>query len=372
MNNFLNCINKVAKEKGLTMEQYINDAQEHGYAKLNVPLGINGTSALGLKAEKKGDDLYAPGLKVMTGENYKDRDIGSRSDDAKLKEKYSVPDAPIGWWVSEKFDGQRAIWDGEKFISRGATTGQPRVYPYVPRWFIALMPPGIALDGELFMARNSFNATTSILKTKLKLENQRSKKDPTQEQLDLRWSSIKFVVFDVINLKLLYEQRKEMLKKIVEERCKVWDLISVPVYMKKPSCPLVFTEQYLIKSEKQLMTMYDKLVNEEAEGVMIRAPGIPYIPKRTKLMLKMKLVDDSECRIIGYKPGEGKYANLLGSFQCEDVKSKAQFYLGGMTDTIRTNYHQTHPVGTIITYTFNGITPDGIPRHPRYKGIRND
>jgi DNA ligase-1 len=368
----MNCINKVAKAKGMSKESFINEAQEYGYSKLNIPLGINGTSALGLKAEKKGDDYYAPGLKVMTGESFRDREIGRRSEDAKLKERYNVPDAPFGWWVSEKFDGQRAVWDGEKFISRGATTGEPRVYPYIPRWFVALMPPGIALDGELFMERNSFNATTSILKTKLKPENQRSKKDPTQEQIDLRWSSIKYVVFDIIISDLLYEERKEILKKLVIERCKVWNLISVPVYMKKPKCPLVFTEQYLIKSEQQLMDIYDKLINEGAEGVIVRAPGIPYIPKRTKMMLKMKLVDDAECRIIGYKPGEGKYTSLLGSFHCEDIKSKSQFYLGGMTDTIRTNYLQTHPIGKILTYTFNGITPDGLPRHPRYKGIRND
>ena len=40
--------------------------------------------------------------------------------------------------------------------------------------------------------------------------------------------------------------------------------------------------------KKFLYTYYDELVSNEAEGVMIRAPKIPYLPKRTKLMLKLK------------------------------------------------------------------------------------
>ena len=28
--------------------------------------------------------------------------------------------------------------------------------------------------------------------------------------------------------------------------------------------------------------------------------------------------------------------------------------------------------GTPTSYTYNGVTADGIPRHPRYKGIRYD
>ena len=364
--SLLNCINLIAKSKGLTMEQYINDAQEEGYAKLKVPLGIYGKSILGLKTIEKNSDFYVPGLEVMTGHNYNERVFKSGRDRV-IKDIYKVPDAPVGWWVSEKFDGQRAVWDGEKFISRGSGTGDPRVYPYIPRWFLALMPPNIALDGELFIARNSFNITTSILKTKLKKNN--------QEELEHRWLSIKYIVFDVINDEL-YEKRKEILKKIVEERCKVWNLISLPFYLKKGKCPLIFTEQIKVTSEQHLISIYNKLTSEEAEGVMIRAPGIPYIPRRTKLILKMKLEEDSDCVIQNmedHKPGEGKYKGMLGSFYCKD--GNKYFYVGGMNDLIRKNYKNSlseyfHPKGTVIVYQFNGLTPDGIPRHPRYKGIK--
>ncbi len=367
---------ETAKKKGLTVEQFINQSQEYGYSKLKVPLGINGTAVYppnGRVVAKNGD-LYVPGMEVMTGFNYIDRQIKAGKDYT-LKKEYNVPDAPVGWWVSEKFDGQRAVWDGQKFVSRGAS-GDPRVYPYVPRWFMACMPPGIALDGELFLQRNSFSATTSILKTGLKPETIRKKGDPTQVDLDSRWSKIKYQVFDIID-ENPYEVRKQRLEHIVAERAAAWTLISVPFYMKKPSCPLILTRQHLIRSIGELDTIYNNLVAEDAEGVMVRAPGIPYIPRRTKMMLKMKLKEDSDCVLIGYKPGEGKYQGLLGSFECQDIVSKKTFYLGGMSDKIRTDYNKQgsldyHPIGTLITYTFNGKTADGIPRHPRYKGIRND
>jgi hypothetical protein len=74
-----------------------------------------------------------------------------------------------------------------------------------------------------------------------------------------------------------------------------------------------------------------------------------------------------------HKQGEGKYKGLLGSFYCIDTNTKKGFYVGGMSDDIRKNYNNPsnehyHPEGTIITYQFNGLTDDGIPRHPRYKG----
>ncbi len=61
----------------------------------------------------------------------------------KLSQLLKIETPPIGWYVSEKFDGIRAIWDGEKFISRGNNAGNPKVYTYVPEYFKKLMPPGI-------------------------------------------------------------------------------------------------------------------------------------------------------------------------------------------------------------------------------------
>jgi hypothetical protein len=48
------------------------------------------------------------------------------------------------------------------------------------------------------------------------------------------------------------------------------------------------------------------------------------------------------------------------------------FYVSGMDDCIRKTYKTSHPIGTIITITFNEKTDDGIPRFPRYLRKRDD
>ena len=360
----INCINQIIMEKGKI--PFYTECLEYSFTKIKYPLGINGKVVYPFPdapVTKKGDDLYVKDLEVMTGENYNLYTTPKSGRDRLIKETYSVPEPPIGWWVSEKFDGQRAVWDGAKFVSRGSGSGDPRVYPYIPRWFIALMPPSIALDGELYLGRNSFSETTSILKTK-----------KHSEELEIHWTKIKFVVFDVIN-EDIYEKRKELLKEIVNERCDLWKYISLPPYLTKGKCPLILTEQTLIKSNEQLKEIYNNLILQGAEGVMIRA-NVPYIPRRSKFMLKLKMEEDSECIIKGpHKPGTGKYKGLLGSFRC-DFNGKI-FYVSSMNDNIRKEYLNPksewyHPDNTVITFAYNGLTAGGIPRHPRYKGIPND
>mgnify|MGYP006453158815 FL=1 len=89
--------------------------------------------------------------------------------------------------------------------------------------------------------------------------------------------------------------------------------------------------------------------------------------KRSNYLLKVKQLFDAECKVIGYKKGSGKYANMLGAFECELVKNKSiKFTISGMDDTIRSNYNKTHPLGTIVTFTYMGLTEKGVPRHPNY------
>ena len=371
MDSIIDCINTLVLEKGLTMETFLNQTTLNSFK--SIKTGLNGTVVypeINAHVLIQNGDTYVPSLKdkFMLGYVYPSP-ITKRMDDYALVEKWKVPPAPIGWYMSEKFDGQRALWDGSKFITRGSPSNLPRVYPYVPLWFIALMPPGIALDGEFFTNRNSFQEI-GFLKSKLKPESQRKKGDNTQIELDHKWNNIKFQVFDVI-VDQLFEERNILLKKIVNERKKVWDIIKLPPYLEKKNSPMIYTEQHLIKFQTDVDDFYNKLVSQGAEGVMVRAPGLPYIPKRTRFMLKLKPEEDTECKIIGYKPGEGKYFNLLGAFHCQLSNGKT-FYVAGMDDNIRTNYRLTHPIGTTITIKYTFLTDDGIPRHPRYKGIPND
>ena len=250
---------------------------------------------------------------------------------------------PTGWWASEKFDGYRAIWNGKSFVSRN---GKPYA---VPDWFKALMPPSIALDGEFWMGRGNFQNCGIFRK---KVPNAQEWKD----------ADVKYTVYDAPMLHLPFEERMIELRRIVEHQCKG-----------HPKCPLVFTQQTKVESSKHLDEMFKDIVEKGGEGIMIRKPKSEYEQKRSSALLKYKQFGDTECKIIGYKPGTGKYKGLLGSFECKLLNgTQKPFYVSGMDDCIRKTYKTSHPIGTIITITFNEKTDDGIPRFPRYLRKRDD
>lgn len=291
-----------------------------------------------LSESSKGDVVYDVVKNgVMLAHTYKDPHSGKLKNPVK-----GFPPAPKGWYASEKFDGYRAIWDGVDFRSR---TGKVFV---APDWFKAWLPKDVALDGELFMGRECFEKCGIF-----------RKKVPNDKEW--READVTYQIFDMPSLKAPFEDRVHAIDRIVKELCER----KMPSTMGK--CPLRVTSQKKVESEEEVFKMFDGLVAKGAEGVMLRCPGSPYDPKRSAHLLKVKPFFDAECKVIGYKPGTGKYKGKLGAFHCETVKApKAKFYISGMSDDIRGNYKQTHPVGTIVTYTYVGVGESGVPRHPNY------
>jgi DNA ligase-1 len=263
--------------------------------------------------------------------------LSKSSLDYKLMEKYNIPEYPIGWWMSEKYDGQRALWDGTNFVSRGKSS---RIYPYIPSFIKDLMPKEVVLDGEFFLGRDRFQELGFLRSTK------------GSPEIDSKWRKISYQVFDLVSDEP-FEKRMELL-----EQLKLPDFVKI-------------TKQKLVKSEEHINKFYNKVISLGGEGLMIRAPKIGYIHRRTWLMYKLKPDFDSEAKVIGYKPGEGKYSGMLGALHLQ-TPSGITFYVSGFPDSTRKDYLDTHPIGTTVVYRYTFLTDSGVPRHPRYKGIRND
>ncbi|PWN51490.1 hypothetical protein IE53DRAFT_378908 [Violaceomyces palustris] len=83
-------------------------------------------------------------------------------DDPNEKKKKKAMD-PEGWWVSEKLDGVRAFWDGERLWSRQQLEWN------APSWWKDRLPKDITLDGELWMARGTFDQTSQICRTSVRM-----------------------------------------------------------------------------------------------------------------------------------------------------------------------------------------------------------
>lgn len=324
------------------------------------------------------DKTYIDNLKVMTAQNLYDAKTGSMVKfNDKMSQQLKISEPPINWWASEKWDGIRALWDGEKMISRGSGVGKPKVYTYIPEWFKRSLPPSVPLDGEIWIGRGLFQKTS-------RLSTLKPGKSYSQEQIDNIWAGLEdppviFKVFDIPNDSRPFEERMKLLQTIVKDQKECWKKIEYPG---KKMFPIQFTEQVKIKSMEQLVSLYKKLTSEGAEGIMLRAPGSPYETKRSKYMLKYKIKEDAECIVRDYTLGEGRLKGLLGSLKCEiiqDSKASGIFtQIGtGFTDSQRTNYNKKDspeyiPLGSIVSFSYMEMTDDGVPRHPVYRGIRDD
>lgn len=239
---------------------------------------------------------------------------------------------PAGWWISEKYDGVRGYWDGNGLFFRGGG----RIY--APRNFLKQLPPGIALDGELWMGRGRFEEVSGTVR---------------RQTPDDRWEMVKFMVFDAPEAKGTFEMRMAFLQKALSSQSEQVQVVP----------------QWVCKGKVHLRAERDRIVKAGGEGLMIRQPESVYESKRSGTLLKVKTHEDAEATIVGYKPGRGKFEGLVGSLRVRD-QAGLEFYVGsGLTIALRKN---PPAIGSVITYRYRGRTKNGLPRFPTFWRERRD
>jgi len=279
------------------------------------------------------------------------------------KNKELKGDPPNGWIGSEKYDGYRSQFKDGMFISRGE-----KIFN-APEWFKLSMPKE-HLDGELWISRDKFEGMGVV-----------RKKEPN----DNEWLPIKFIVYDLPTMKGPFKERIKKLRKIVQENNKRWENIRLTLDKKyhKLRCPLQFAKQTIIKDMNHFDELYNNIIENGGEGIMIKHPESEYENKRSDMLLKYKPSFDEEAIVIDYKEGKGKYKGLLGGFVCRplinmnnyhiiDNNENHEFTISGMDDEVRKDYELTHPIGTIISLEHSGKTKLGKPRFARYIRKRDD
>jgi DNA ligase-1 len=239
---------------------------------------------------------------------------------------------PTGWWMSEKYDGLRVYWDGQKLWSRNGNL------IHAPDYFLAELPRDVVLDGELWIGHGKFEETMSIVRS---------------ETPDERWKRVRYMVFDAPQVKGNFEERMQFLRSTISEQNRFVRVVA----------------QERCQSVAQLIAERDRVVREGGEGLMLRKPESTYEPGRSPTLLKVKPFDDAEATVIAHEPGKEKFAGKLGSLRVRTDDGR-EFSVGsGLTDAER---ESPPPVGTIITYRFRGLTAKGLPRFPSYLRVRRD
>ena len=253
-----------------------------------------------------------------------------------LAKVYQPGVALADYWVSEKYDGVRGYWDGRQLLTRG---GQ---HIAVPDWFVANWP-ATPMDGELWAGRGQFQKTLSTV----------SQQSPD----DAAWRGMRFMVFDLPAHGGRFSERLNALKPLVDE-------------LKQPWVSAV--EQTRPSGSQALQKLLTQTVTDGGEGLMLHRGASLYAGGRSDDLLKLKTHEDSDARVVGHEPGQGKYAGLLGALLVEVPGTKGQpaqrFKLGaGLSDEQR---RQPPPIGSVVTYRFRGTTGSGLPRFATFMRVR--
>ena len=199
----------------------------------------------------------------------------------------------------------------------------------------------IILDGELFSNEISFNTLNGLIK--------RVKASP--EEIEKR-KFIKFHIYDVMTSDG-YEVRSRIVKEFESS-----NIVAVP--------------SFKIRANEEIIQEHlERFLNDGNEGLMIRVLGLPYDNKRSWQLMKVKVFEDSEFKLIGFD--EDVRGNFVGAFVLEDEKGNT-FKAGssGQSEDEREEMwkNQDKYIGKMATICFFGKSEYGVPRFGKFKGIR--
>lgn len=243
--------------------------------------------------------------------------------------------------VSEKLDGVRAVWDGKTLRFRSGNE------VHAPAWFLEGLPRQ-PLDGELWMGRGSFERLSGIVR--------RDVPD------DAEWHQVHYMIFELPNGEGTFSQRSQRIVDIVRQANVSWlrGVEQVSMMTKADSDASAVNTKILQK-------MLNDVVNAGGEGLMLHRADAAYETGRSDTLLKLKPFLDAEAVVVGYMPGKGKYAGMMGALRVQ-MPDGRKFSLGtGFSDAQR----QTPPaLGSTVTYRYRQLTRTGLPRFASFLRVR--
>ena len=249
-----------------------------------------------------------------------------------LANDYDDADVDLShYWVSEKYDGVRAFWDGARLITRAGNV------IHAPPWFTANWPT-TPLDGELWAGRGRFETVTATVRD--------------FEPDDAAWRNIRFMVFDLPAHPGRFDVRLAQLQRLLSDAAIDW-LSAVP--------------HSRVLDAGQLQQRLQMIAAAGGEGLMLHRGDSLYRAERSDDLLKFKPYQDAEARVIGHLPGKGKYSGMMGALLVRDANG-IEFRIGtGFTDEQR-----RHPpaIGSWVTYSYHNVTGRGIPRFASFVRVR--
>ena len=237
---------------------------------------------------------------------------------------------PAAYWVSEKLDGVRALWDGRVLRFR---SGQLIA---APQWFLDGLPRA-ALDGELWIGRRSFEQLSGVVRK--------------QQPVDDEWRQVRYMVFEMPEAPGSFTERITRIRAATAGGPPWLDAV----------------EQFRVADAAALRRRFERVVAAGGEGLMLHRADARWVAGRSDVLLKLTPWLDAEARVVAHRPGKGRLQGMLGALEVETPDGR-RFRIGsGFSDAQR----RTPPaIGTTVTYRYRELTAKGLPRFPRYLRVR--
>lgn len=245
---------------------------------------------------------------------------------------YKVGIAVDQYWVSEKLDGVRGRWDGHRLWTRGGQAIDP------PTWFTAGWPE-VPLDGELWVARGRFEQASATVRA--------------LHADDKAWRAMHFMVFDLPADTARFQARVLHMRRLLADTGIVW-LRPIP--------------QFRVRDAATLDAKLDAIAAAGGEGLVLHHRDAHYHSGRSEDLLKYKPYDDAEALVVAHTAGRGKYTGMLGALIVQRADG-LRFRIGsGFSDAQRAD---PPSIGSQVTYRYNGLTANGVPRFARFLHVRH-
>jgi len=238
---------------------------------------------------------------------------------------------PAGHLVSEKYDGVRAFWDGQRLLTRGGNLIA------APAWFLRRLPP-VPLDGELWAGRGRFEALSGAVRR--------------HQPRDAEWLHITYMAFEMPGAGGPFSERAERLDSLGQD-------IDWPGFQA--------VEQRRVASRAELQRWLREVLTAGGEGLMLHRADAAYVTGRSPVLQKLKPVHDADALVLAAVPGRGRHAGRMGALRVRTPEGR-QFLLGtGFSDAER----DAPPApGSVVTYRHRGHTEAGLPRFASFLRVR--
>lgn len=239
---------------------------------------------------------------------------------------------PRHYLVSEKLDGVRALWDGQRLRFRSGRLVN------APAWFTQRLP-NVALDGELWLGRGRFDALSAIVRS--------------QTPADDAWRSLRYGVFELPHAPGSFSERAQSLQALAQQTA--WPQLQA-------------VAQQPVADHAALRAQLARVLAQGGEGLALHLADAPYQTGRSQVLLKLKPQLDAEATVLRMLAGQGKYAGQMGALWVRTPEGR-EFALGtGFSDALR---RQPPAPGSVVTYRYRDLTASGLPRFASFMRVHD-